>query len=243
MSRRSGSPRPRSSTTRSPTPARRTRRTSSAGARGAARGAAARHEPRAVRHGADRAFRSATSRWCATSSASAGRSAGRLASIRGAPDARASHCPRGGGERHAPLGLGARPLRRRPSRFFDRFFVANWCPLAFMDESRTEPHPGQAAGRRARAALPRLRRGTRADRRRRSSRALVDRHRRASPNDGRARPSPARDVDIGEHPAPEPREPRCEPRLGRSRRRAASRAGVRAAPDSVGACADRRLSS
>ena len=43
-------------------------------------------------------------------------------------------------------------------RFFDRVFVANWCPLVFMEASGQEPHPGQAPGERARRALLGVRR-------------------------------------------------------------------------------------
>ncbi len=40
-----------------------------------------------------------------------------------------------GGERHAPVGLGAGSRSGTADRFFERVFVANWCPLVFMDES------------------------------------------------------------------------------------------------------------
>ena len=49
-------------------------------------------------------------------------------------------------------------------RFFDRVFVANWCPLVFMEASGQEPDPGQASGERARRALRGVRRGARAGR-------------------------------------------------------------------------------
>ena len=147
----------RSSTTRSSTPARRTRRTSSAGGANAARGAHGRHEPGPVRHGADgRAVRRR-------------RDGARLRRYRG------------------PVGKPPREHPRRPiagfacqraevsgtrfwgwardrfgtaERFFERVFVANWCPLVFMDESggtaaRTSSPPPSAP------ALPRLQRRAR----------------------------------------------------------------------------------
>ena len=125
-------------------------------------------------------------------------------------------------------------------RFFDRVFVANWCPLVFMDESGRNRTPDKLPAARARSALPRLRRGTREDRRRAAAGAR--RRHRPLRRATSARGSRRRDSHR-EHPAPEPGEPRREPRLGRtsSTRGFASSGSSRA--DSVGACADRRLSS
>jgi single-strand selective monofunctional uracil DNA glycosylase len=43
-----------------------------------------------------------------------------------------------------------------PDRFFSRFFVVNYCPLAFLEESGPQPHAGQAARRRAGGAVRRV---------------------------------------------------------------------------------------
>ncbi len=45
-----------------------------------------------------------------------------------------------------------------PERFFERFFVANYCPLAFMEASAREPHARQAAGSGGAGAVQRVRR-------------------------------------------------------------------------------------
>ena len=96
-------------------------------------------------------------------------------------------------------------------RFFDRVFVANWCPLVFMDESGRNRTPDKLpSGERAPLfrvcdeALARIV-GVLQSGARRRHRPL----RRATG----ARGSGARDSHR-EHPAPEPREPRREPRLG-----------------------------
>ncbi len=45
----------------------------------------------------------------------------------------------------------------RAEAFFEHHFVANYCPLVFMEATGTQPNPGQAADGRGRAALRGLR--------------------------------------------------------------------------------------
>ena len=125
-------------------------------------------------------------------------------------------------------------------RFFERVFVTNWCPLVFMDESGRNRTPDKLpAGERAplfRAcdeALAQDRRRARAEARRR--------HRPLRRTTG-ARGSRARELASG---ASRTRAPRAPPRTAAGLKPStcgfASSGSSRA--DSVGACADRRLSS
>ena len=128
-----------------------------------------------------------------------------------------------GGERHAPLGLGADRFGTA-ERFFERVFVANWCPLVFMEESgRNRPPDKLAAAERIELfrALQRRAREGRGD----AATAARGRHRpvrRAASARG-ARLHLADRVD----PASEPGEPGCEHQLGGPRRRAAPRPRLR----------------
>ena len=87
-------------------------------------------------------------------------------------------------------------------RFFERFFVVNYCPLVFMDESGRNLTPDKLPAGRARSALPRCDDALARDRRARSPRAR-GRHRRASPSSARTRRSEAA-IRIGSilHPSP-----------------------------------------
>ena len=112
-------------------------------------------------------------------------------------------------------------------RFFDRVFVANWCPLVFMEESGRNRTPDKLpASERAPLfaacddALVADRRGAAAEARRRrrplcrAARASGARRRRGNRAD----------------PPPEPGEPRGERELGWPRGRGSARARVRAGP-------------
>ncbi len=49
----------------------------------------------------------------------------------------------------------ARDTFNTPERFFERFFVYNYCPLSFMEETRAQPHTGPACRRRSATACSR----------------------------------------------------------------------------------------
>ncbi len=203
----------------------------------AERRAAGRHESRALRHGADgRSVRRRRDGARLPRDHGTGRTACSRAS------AAADHGLRVhalGGERHPVLGLGARSLLDggpvlRPG--LRRELV----PARLHGRVRTEPHSGQAPGRRACSALPRLRRGTREDRRRAAARAR--RWHRPLRRATGARGSRSTGLASG---ASRTRAPRAPPRTAAGRKPStrgfASSGSSRA--DSVGACADRRLSS
>ncbi len=108
-----------------------------------------------------------------------------------------------------------------PQAFFKDHFVANYCPLAFFDEAGHESHARPTARRRPAGARARVRRPSPASRpgaapavghRRR-------RLRRLAAKDGLRR----NDRESGQHPAPEPREPRRQQGLGRGGHDASAR--------------------
>ena len=109
-------------------------------------------------------------------------------------------------------------------RFFERFFVVNYCPLVFMEESGRNRTPDKLPPARAPAAARCLRRGP--ARRScdccgpRTSSAWAPSPRRARAR-GAGRPGAVTDRL---HPAPQPGQPRRQPRLGRPGRTPAARA-------------------
>ena len=127
-----------------------------------ARGADDRDEPGPVRHGADR---------CPVRRRGDGARLRRDHGPVGKPPREHPARPIAGFDCHRSEVSGtrfwgwARDRFGTAERFFDRVFVANWCPLVFMDESGRNRTPDRAACGRARAALSSVRRGAREDRR------------------------------------------------------------------------------
>ena len=155
--------------------------------------------PGPVRDGADGRAVRRRRRWCATSSASRGRSGSR----------RVEHPrrPIAGFDCHRSEVSGtrfwgwARDRFGTAERFFERVYVANWCPLVFMEESgrnvRRTSCPPPSARRSSSVCNEALARVAETLARRSSSASA------ASPSSGRARRS-ATSVRIGRilHPSP-----------------------------------------
>ena len=120
------------------------------------RGRAARHEPGAVGHGPDRR---AVRRGRGGAGLARHLRAGRPAGAR-APGAAGDSASPARAARSAAAGSGAGRATASgpPSVSSPRFFVANYCPLLFLEEQRPQPHPGPAARQRAAAARGGLRR-------------------------------------------------------------------------------------
>ena len=139
-------------------------------------------------------------RWCATSSGSTARSANAVARASAAADRRLRVSPLGG-ERHAVLGLGARPLRHAPSVSSSG---SSWRTGARSCSwrSRAQPAPGQApAGERATALRDLQRRRARG---RRRAGAVARRRHRPLRRAARPRRRSGATSEIGSilHPSP-----------------------------------------
>ncbi len=118
-------------------------------------------------------------------------------------------------------------------RFFDRVFVANWCPLVLMDGSGRNCTPDKLPSeeraslfRACDDALARI-----VDVLRPTLVVGIGRF-----AERRAREALGAGTCIGSIPHPSPASPAANRGLGRSRRRAAARARIRPTRDSVGTC-------
>ena len=186
------------------------------------RSAAARHESRARSAWRKPACRSATSRWCATGLGSTRRSASRTTSTRNGPCSASSAAARRSAARGSGVGRASASARRSASS--QRFFVANYCPLAFMEASGANRTPDKLPAAEQQAAVQRVRRGAA---RRRAAAAAAHRHRRRRLRRApRARRARRRGRRHRHDPASEPREPARESRLGADGRAATRRASA-----------------
>ena len=116
-----------------------------------------------------------------------------------AADRRASTAPLGG-ERHALWGWARDRVRYRRALLRPRL-RRELVPARLHGRVRAEPHAGQAARGRARAALPGLRRRARTGRRRRSARRSSSAS-AASPSSAPGRLSARRRIGQIPHPSP-----------------------------------------
>ena len=112
-----------------------------------------------------------------------------------------------------------------PERFFEDVFVANWCPLVFMEESGRNRPPDKLPADERTELFRVCNDALGADRRR--ARAVARRRHRRLRREACARGARWRREDRADPPS-EPGEPGGERRLGRSRRRGAAGARVRA---------------
>ena len=100
-----------------------------------------------------------------------------------------------------------------PERFFQRFFVANYCPLAFMESSGANRTPDKLPAAEQQALFSRVRRGV--ARRRAAAAAAASSSASAAFAERRARAALAgENVDHRHDSSSEPREPARESRLG-----------------------------
>ena len=108
-----------------------------------------------------------------------------------------------------------------PDRFFDSFFVWNYCPLAFLEESGRNRTPDKLPPAERDPPVRRLRPRPAADRRVRVA-GVRPRRRQVRPGPRPRRPRGGHLPDRAD-PAPESGEPGGQPRLGRPGREAAGR--------------------
>ena len=115
--------------------------------------------------------------------------------------------------------------------FFGRFFVANYCPLVFMEASARNLDPGQASRGRASGALRGLRRSLARDGRYSASSirhwGWRLRYRTRAPRPGRRRSLDRKGSHHRYRSAPQSSQPGRQPRLGRAGRSPARRPGHR----------------